>query len=108
MPRVEVSKSDRAGKKYKIVLVYDDDRTDRTDRTKTIHIGSAEHSDYTEHKDPERKSRYIARHKAREDWTKSGIATAGYWAKHLLWNQPSLSASIKDIGTRHNLKIEKK
>jgi hypothetical protein len=102
MPRVEVSKSDRAGKKYKIVLVYDDEGT------KTIHIGSAEHSDYTEHKDPERKSRYIARHKAREDWTKSGIATAGYWAKHLLWNQPSLSASIKDIGTRHNLKIERK
>ena len=102
MPRVEVSKSDRAGKKYKIVLVYDDDRT------KTIHIGSAEHSDYTEHKDPERKSRYISRHKAREDWTKSGIATAGYWAKHLLWNQPSLSASIKDIGTHHNLKIERR
>jgi len=102
MPRVEVSKSERAGKKYKIVLVYDDNKT------KTIHIGSAEHSDYTEHKDPERKSRYIARHKAREDWTKSGIATAGYWAKHLLWNQPSISASIKDIATRHNLKIDRR
>lgn len=102
MPRVEVSKSERVGKKYKIVLVYDDNKT------KTIHIGSAEHSDYTEHKDPERKSRYIARHKAREDWTKSGIATAGYWAKHLLWNQPSISASIKDIATRHNLKIDRR
>ena len=64
--------------------------------------------DYTTHKDPERKERYISRHKAREDWTKSGLETAGFWAKHLLWNEPSLSASIKDIEKRFNVNIIKR
>ena len=102
MPKVELHKSERNDKKYKIVLIYDNGKT------KTIHIGSKGMEDYTTHKDPERKERYISRHKAREDWTKSGMETAGFWAKHLLWNEPSLSASIKDIEKRFNVNIIKR
>ena len=48
---------------------------------------------------------YIARHKVRENWNKSGIHTAGFWAFHLLWNKPTLTESIKDVEKRFNIKI---
>jgi len=97
----EVSKSDLKDKKYKIVVIKDS-------KKKTLHIGQASASDYTKHKDPERKERYTDRHRSREDWSKSGVSTAGFWAKHLLWNKPSITESIKDIEKRFNLDIKKK
>lgn len=98
MARVEVSNSNIKGKKYKIVLYYDDGRK------KTVHIGQAGAEDYTIHKDEERKERYIDRHETREDWSKGGMETPAYWAKHLLWNKPTLSKSIEDIKKRHGYK----
>ena len=97
--KVSVSKSDNPKKKYKIVLYYDDGKT------KTIHIGQAGAEDMTTHGDEERKKRYVDRHKKRENWTKSGIDTAGFWAKYLLWNKPTLSASKKYIESKFNVKI---
>ena len=73
---------------------------------KTIHFGSAGLSDFTKNKDPERKNRYIARHKKRENWTKSGIKTAGFWSKHILWNKPTIRESIKNTENRFNIKIK--
>ena len=73
---------------------------------KKISFGAATYSDYTIHKDPERKERYIARHAKREDWSKSGVKTAGYWSKHLLWNKDTLQKSIDDISKKHNLNIK--
>jgi Ribonuclease G/E len=73
---------------------------------KKISFGAAMYSDYTIHKDPERKERYIARHAKREDWDKSGIKTSGYWAKNLLWNKDTLQKSIDDISKKHNLNIK--
>ena len=72
---------------------------------KTIHFGAEGYEDYTKHKDPERKKRYITRHKANENWTKSGIKTAGFWSRWLLWGEPSISASIKAIENKFNLRI---
>ena len=52
-------------------------------------------SDFTMHKDTERKERYLQRHKGMgEDW--SNPLTAGFYATNLLWNKPSLSETIKD------------
>ena len=72
---------------------------------KKISFGAATYSDYTIHKDPERKERYIARHAKREDWDKSGVKTAGYWSKHLLWSKDTLQKSIDHISKKHNLNI---
>jgi len=66
-------------------------------------------SDYTKHKDEERKQRYIDRHKKNEDWTKTGVKTAGFYSKHVLWNKPTLQASIDDINKKFkslNVKIK--
>lgn len=75
---------------------------------KVVHFGAKGYSDYTKHKDSERKDRYISRHRKRENWKKSGIDTAGFWSRWLLWNKPSLGASIRDIEKRFNVKIIRK
>jgi hypothetical protein len=94
--------STRADKKWMVTITHGDDRH------KTVHFGGAGYEDYTIHKDIERKRRYEARHKERETWTKSGIKTAGFWSKWILWNKPSLSASISDTSNRFGIKIIKK
>ena len=68
--------------------------------SKTISFGQKGASDYTKHKDKDRKNRYIDRHKAREDWNASGAKSAGFYSKHILWNKPTLKASIDDINKR--------
>lgn len=88
-----LEKSDNKQKKYKI------------SNGKTINFGAKGYTDFTINKNPKKKSQYIARHKVRENWTKSGIDTAGFWAKHILWSKPSLSESIKSAEKRFNINI---
>jgi len=73
---------------------------------RTIHFGAAGMSDYTQNKDPSRKKRYIDRHRKRENWTKSGLKTAGFWSKHILWNKPTIRESIKDIENKFDVNIK--
>ncbi len=61
-------------------------------------FGAAGYSDFTIHKDEERKLRYINRHN-NENWTKSGINSAGFWSRWLLWNLPTITASYQDISS---------
>jgi hypothetical protein len=62
---------------------------------KLVRFGARGYSDYTKHKNPERKERYLVRHKKNEDWTLGGIETAGFWARWILWGEPTLQKSIK-------------
>lgn len=78
-----------------------------TINNKTIHFGAEGYSDYTKHKDKERKQRYIARHKSRENWTKTGIKTAGFWSRWILWNKPTLLGSIQDTSKKFKIKIKR-
>ena len=73
----------------------------------TINFGSEGYEDYTTHKSVSRKERYEARHKPSEDWSKTGIDTPGFWAKHILWNKPNLTDSIKDTERRFGVKIKR-
>jgi hypothetical protein len=93
---VFLKKSNRPDKKF---MVFVDG--------KTIHFGAAGMSDYTKHKDYERMQRYNIRHKKRENWGKSGIKTAGFWSKWILWNKPSFEASKKNIASRFNISFKK-
>ena len=85
-----IKKSSKSDKKLDAVI----------DGKKTVSFGAKGYSDYTLHKDPERKERYISRHKKNEDWTKSGIKTAGFYAKHVLWNKPTLKGSVDDLNKK--------
>ena len=73
---------------------------------KTIHFGLKGGSTYIDHKDDNKKAAWIARHKVREIWTKSGIKTAGFWSRWLLWEEPSLTASIKKIEKKFGVNIK--
>ena len=66
----------------------------------TIHFGATGYESFIDHKDEECKSAYLRRHKAREDWTLEGVKSAGFWARWLLWNKPSLAESIADLNRR--------
>lgn len=72
-------------------------------RTKTIRIGAKGMDDFTKTHDEEQKERYISRHRAREDWTQSGILSSGFWSRYLLWNKETLSASISDVKKRFDV-----
>lgn len=94
--------SDKPTKKYYILFT-----NPKTGREKRIYFGQAGASDMTQHKDEERKTRYIARHRGMgEKW--NDPTTPGFYALHLLWNKPSLSASIKDTNEKYGIKIIRK
>jgi hypothetical protein len=89
-----------SGKKF-TVIVFKNDK-----KIRTVHFGQDGASDYTIHKDHERMKRYLSRHKDRgENWGKSGIATAGFWSRWLLWSKPSLKAAITLIKNKFNVNI---
>ncbi len=85
-------KSDKPNKKYYII----------TNDNKKVYFGQASASDFTSHKDEERKLRYIKRHD-NENWTKSGMNSAGFWFHWLLWHLPRISSSYQDIKKRFNI-----
>jgi hypothetical protein len=87
-----IGKSNHPDKKMMAIF-----RTDNG-RTKTTHFGAAGMSDFTIHKDEDRKKRYITRHKAHENFTDP--TSAGALSRWILWNKPSLRASIADYKAR--------
>jgi hypothetical protein len=84
----------------------------RIDDKKTIHFGSKPNKDFTiyskESKEiaQKKKNAYISRHRVNENWNKSGLRTAGFWSKHILWNKPTIQQSINDTEKRFNIKIK--
>ena len=60
-----------------------------TESGKKVYFGQYGASDFTIHKDEARRQRYIERHKNRENWSKSGIDTAGWWSYWYLWSKPT-------------------
>lgn len=91
---IVIRKSDKPEKRY-VATVGD----------RAIHFGSR-YDNFTIHKDDMRKKLYLDRHKKREDWTKEGIETPGFWSRWLLWNKPTLSSSAKNIEERFNVKVK--
>jgi hypothetical protein len=100
-------KSPRDGKKWRII----------TPRGIKIDFGAKGYQDYTLHHNARRKQLYVIRHAGgsgnsahsrRESWSKSGINTAGFWSRWLLWQEPSLSGAIKFIERKFHIKIVKK
>ena len=75
---------------------------------KKMSSGATGYSDFTKHKDEERKDRYIARHKVNQDW--KDHTTAGFYAKNISWNKPTIEASVRDTNKKFpnlNIKLKK-
>ena len=62
---------------------------------KKISFGAAGYEDFTIHKNPERKERYITRHRKNGKW---GIE---FYSRWVLWNMPTIETSIADLNKRY-------
>ena len=85
---VILKKSSNPRKKYDAVI----------DGKKTVSFGATGYSDFTKHKDEERKKNYIDRHRKNEDW--KDPKTAGFYAKNIFFGTNLL--------LKHQLKIQTK
>lgn len=88
-----VRKSSREGKKYMVT----------SPDGKVIHFGAAGYSDFTKHKNKDRRTRYLARHIANENWLDP--YSAGFWARYLLWNKPTLKDSARAINKEFGIVV---
>ena len=86
---IHVQKSTRKDKKL-MAIVGDN----------TIHFGQQGYGDFTTTRDLAKKSQYLARHRKNEDWTISGLNSAGFWARWLLWGEPTLQASVTALNKK--------
>ena len=80
-------KSNKPDKKYYII----------TNDNKKVYFGQASASYFTIHKDEQRRQQYINRHKKNENWSKSGIDTAGWWSLNYLWPYPTNEEAYNHI-----------
>ena len=87
--RIVIKKSTRSDKKFQATV-----------GNRTVHFGDRGYSDFTQGASLEQKEAYLARHRKREDWGRSGIATAGFYARWVLWHRRSVSASISDLNSK--------
>ena len=83
-----IKPSNKPDKKYDAII----------DGKKTISFGAKGASDFTKHKDKDRKERYLARHKNNENW--NDPKTAGFYATNILWNKPTITESVRDTNRR--------
>lgn len=81
-------------KKYEITF-------EKNGKMYTRKFGAAGMSDYTLHKDKERRERYISRHK--KDLRTNDPMKPGYLSMYILWNKPSVKASLADYKRRLNV-----
>tara|TARA_R110000823_G_scaffold1636_1_gene6236 strand:+ start:95 stop:391 length:297 start_codon:yes stop_codon:yes gene_type:complete len=92
---VVIKKSTKPEKKLMAVFKMD------TGRTRTTHFGQAGAPDYTRTRDKEQKSRYLSRHRRRENW--DDATSAGALSRWILWDLPTRRASIASYKKRFNL-----
>ncbi len=75
-----------------------------TPEKRIIHFGAKGYSDYTIHKDDNRRQRYLKRHSVNENW--DDLNSAGMWAKEILWGvSPDISKCIRHVEKRFKIKI---
>jgi hypothetical protein len=68
-------------------------------REQTVPFGAKGYSDFTKHKDVTRRARYIKRHSGMgEHWSRPN--TPGALSRWILWNKPTLRASVRDFKRR--------
>ena len=76
-------------------------------RQVTTHFGSKGFKDFTIYskQDPkvakQKKESYLARHRVNEDW--NDVTSAAALSRWILWNKPTIEASVKDFKNRFNL-----
>ena len=89
MVKMVIEKGTAKNKKLKAIF-YDD----KGKKIKTTQFGDDRYEDYSQHKDKERRSKYLTRHK--KDLAKGDYKSAGYLSYYILWGaSTNLNTNIK-------------
>ena len=88
---IKIEPSKAKNKKFTAIFSIDG-------KTKKTNFGAKGASDFTIHKDKERRDRYISRHA--KDLKTNDPTRAGYLSMFILWNKTSLKSSIDDYKQR--------
>ena len=83
--------------KYKAIFYNEENK-----KIRSVKFGAYGYSDYTKHKDEERKQKYIKRHEKNENF-KNYMSKGSLWL-YILWNKPTIWESINDYKNKFNLK----
>ena len=94
---VKLYESDKKTKKYTIIF-YDDGK-----EIKSVDFGARNMSDFTIHKDEERKERFLKRFEKKIEENKNNSFSPMTLSHLILWNKPTLSASFNDFKKKFNL-----
>jgi hypothetical protein len=86
-----VSRSPKVGKKWRATFT-DGDKEKHTD------FGASGMDDFTLTKDEAQRDRYRSRHA--KDLNTGDYTRAGFLSYYILWNKPTISASIADFRSR--------
>lgn len=92
-----IKPSSRKDKKYDAVI----------DGSKTVSFGQRGASDFTLHKNEDRKNRYINRHKKNEQW--DNPKTAGFYSRWITWEKPTLKEAVSNVNKKFkniNVKLQ--
>jgi hypothetical protein len=93
---MELKKSNAKHKKFAAVFQK------QNGYTKTVNFGDDRYQDFTQHKDPERKKKYLRRH--RND--PHNFDSAGELSRVILWSSPNLETAVKKYEKKHNIKVK--
>lgn len=94
--RIVIKPATQKDKKLQAKIEYNDGKS------KTIAFGAEGFSDFTLHKDVQRKNLYLKRHS--KDPT--NIDSAGGLARDVLWSKPTLSQAVQFAANKHNVPIK--
>ena len=95
---MNVKITDSTNPKKRLMAIFTDANGKKV---KTQNFGLKGGSTFIDHKDEIKKKNYLARHKVRENW--NDYISAGSLARYILWNEPTLTESIKSYKKRFNL-----
>ena len=88
-------RSHTKGKKWAAVV-------EKNGKERIVPFGASGYSDFTKHKNVTRRARYLRRHSGMgEHWSKPD--TPGALSRWILWNKPTLKASVDDFKRRFRL-----
>jgi len=92
-----IKRSDKPGKKFDAII----------NDKKVVHFGQAGASDFTQHKNIQRKNNYIQRHAKNENW--NNPLTAGFYSRWITWEKPTLKEAVSNVNKKfHNLNVKLK
>ena len=91
-----ITKSTRKHKKYDLL---------DSNKKYLLSFGDNRYEEYTMHKNQTRQANYLSRH-GKEDHSANNVISAAFMSRWLLWNKPSLTASIRDVNKRFNINVK--